>query len=790
MKKQIISYLLGVLLILISSNFLLGQKEGLIKGKVIDAQSNLPLEYATITIYSTKDSSLISGEITNSKGDFKLNLPYGNYYGELNFLSYQPFPITPFSLNSKQKKINLGEIKLSINSESLKEIEVLSTKGEIQMTLDKRIFNVGKDLTSAGGNAADLLGNVPGVTVEEGKISLRGNEGVQILVDGKPSILAGGEDGKGLTRIPSNLIDKVEVITNPSAKYQARGTAGIINIILKKERKFGVNGSVEATIGHPDIYGASLNLNVRKNKFNLFTNVGYDYQKNHGDGKIYQELKNSPLEIMDLDREHVLGGGWGNIRLGVDYFINEKNTLTTSASYQTGEDNDEVDITYFDFLGNMNNPTGISTRNDDTRKTFENLEYAMTLEHQFGKKGHELVADIRFQDNFGEDASDLTGRFFDTNFIPLINVNDVLQRSGNTEGNKRWVTNLDYTFPISSTKRLELGYQGSFRKIINDFEVEEFDDMIWKSLPNLSNDFEYDENILGVYGTYRDKYKKMSYQIGGRIEHTDVVTRLLETNQENPRNYTNFFPSVRLSFKLKKNNSIKLSYSRRVRRPQFNELNPFFSYSDPRNQFAGNPDLNPEFADSYELEHIKYWDKASFSSAIFYRHRKNIIKRILVPLVGDTTLLQSQNLKVQDDLGVDFTFIYNPFKWWKIDANTLFFYVNADASNIDNAFQNQDFTWQGKLSSQFTILKKTMVRIRFNYRAPQARAQGESREMAFVNIGASRKIGKKGGKLSFNISDLFSSMVSGGITDTPTIFRETEFRWRYRTMRLTYNYRF
>ena len=790
MNKHIINCLLGVVFIFLSSNLLLGQKEGLLKGKVLDSSSNLPLEYATITIFAQKDSALISGEITNEKGEFSFPLPYGDYYGEINFLAFKNFSIAPFSIHSKKRKMNLGEVKLSINSEALKEVEVLSTKGEVQMTLDKRIFNVGKDITSAGGNASELLGNVPGVTVENGKISLRGNEGVQILVDGKPSILVGGEDGKGLTRIPGNLIDKVEVITNPSAKYQAKGTAGIINIILKKEKKFGVNGSAEASIGYPDIYGGSLNLNVRKDKFNLFTNLGWDFQKNNGSGKIYQELKKNPLEIMELDRKHILGGGWGNARLGLDYFINKNNTFTASVNYQTGEDNDEIDITYFDYVGNLNNPTSIATRRDDTKKTGDYFEYALTWDHQFEKKGHELIADIRYQDNLGFDESILLGKFFDTDFVPLANVNDVQQRSGNREGETRWDTNLDYTYPLSKTGLLELGYQGSFRKIINDFEVEEFDDMVWKPLAEFSNDFEYDENVLGIYGTYKNKYKKMSYKFGGRMEHTDVVTRLLETNKENPRNYTNFFPSAQLSFQLKKNNTIKLSYSRRVRRPRFTELNPFFTFSDPRNQFVGNPDLDPEFSDSYELEHIKYWEKASFSSAIFYRHRTDVIKRILVPLSGDSTLLQNQNLKGQDDIGLDLTFSYQPIPWWKLNANAIMFHVDADASNIDAAFQNSDFTWQGKLSSQFTILKKTNVQIRFNYRAPQARAQGEAREIAYVNIGVSRKLGKKGGKLSFNISDLFSSQKTGGITDTPDIFRNTEFRWRYRTMRLSYNYRF
>ncbi len=785
-NTKIIQLILGLFLILPLSLF--SQNEALVKGKVLDSSSKSPLEFATITIYSQKDSSIISGETTNTQGIYNITIPYGDYFGKIEFLAYYPQAIEPFSLTSNSKFLDLGIIELTVNSTSLKEVEVMTSKGEVQMTLDKKIYNVGKDISSTGGTGSDILANVPSVEVgQEGKISLRGNSGVQILIDGKPSAMT-GKNGVGLKQLSGSLIEKIEVITNPSAKYEAEGTAGIINIILKKEKKAGVNGSINATVGYRDIYGVSANLNYRKNRFNFFTNLGLDYRKNHGFGTLYQEIQETSLSIMDFDREHVLGGLWGNARVGVDYYFNDNNILTTAINYQQGQDQDEINMIYRDYIDEISNPIGISTRDDNTIKDETNLEYSLTFTRKLGGKGHELVADIRYQDVEKFDESELIGKYFDTEFNPN-GVEDLVQRSSDEEGERRLITKLDYTYPISKTEKLELGYQGSFRNIKNNFLVEEQINSDWKVLPNVSNDFKYDENIYGVYGTYKNKKGKLGYQVGLRMEYTDLRTVLVKTNKENPRDYFNYFPSASLKYDLKNGNSLKLSYSRRVKRPTYNDLSPFFTYNDPRNQFAGNPDLDPEFTDSYELSHLKYWEKGSLSSAVFYRYRTDVINRILEQVNGDTTLLRSENLDSREDIGLDITATYKPTGWWNLSANSVFYYISNDASNLDELYQRDGYAWSARLNSRFKIKNKNEIQFTFNYRAPVAKAQGETKSIAFLNFGLSRVVLNNKGKLTFNIADVFNSAVFRGMTETENIFRESEFQWTYRTFRLSFNYR-
>ncbi|HFB99687.1 MAG TPA: TonB-dependent receptor, partial [Phaeodactylibacter sp.] len=502
----------------------------------------------------------------------------------------------------------------------------------------------------------------------------------------------------------------------------------------------------------------------------------------------YQESTSDILEIMQLDRAHVMGGLWGDIRLGLDYFLNENNTLTTSVFYENGEDRDVINMEYIDYIGNLENLIGISTRDDHTTKKENNLEYSLTFTHTFEKKGHDLVADIRFQNNETKDASDLLGKYFTPDRQPS-GVKDLLQRSGGLEGERRLITQLDYTHSISKNEKWELGYQGSFRNIKNDFLVEEFDDVAWQVLENISNDFKYGETIIGFYGTYKNKIKKFSYQIGARAEHTDITTELLKTHETNPRKYTNFFPSAKIGYDLPNENSIKLSYSRRVRRPRFNDLNPFFTYNDPRNLFQGNPNLNPEFSDTYELGHVKYWDKGSLSSSIFYRHRTDAIKRILQPVNGDTTLFRPENLVSLDDIGLDITASYRPISWWSWSTNVVAYQVSNDASNINQVFQNKGYTWRGRISTKIKFKKQNQFQIKLNHRGKKLLAQGTVFPYTYIDLGFSRHFWNKKGKLTFNISDILNSRSSKLINNTPLIYREVEFLWSRRTAKLTFNYK-
>ena len=768
---------------------------GIVKGKVVDVETQAPLEYATITIFSQKDSSIITGDISNDKGVFSIETRPGKHFVKIEFIGFEAQIINDVIINRGNKVADLGAIKLGVSTNALAEVEVRAEKSSVQMTLDKRIFNVGKDLANAGGNAADILDNVPSVAVDvEGNVSLRGSEGVQILIDGKPSGLVGIGNSDGLRSLPANLIDRVEVITNPSARYEAEGSAGIINIVLRKQRKKGLNGSFDFTLGDPQIYGTAINLNFRRKNFNFFTNFGINYGKNIGGGNAYQEFyRGDTTEITIIERVQNRGGLSGNVRLGADYFINDNNIFTTSFLYRLGKDDNTSTVDYRDFLNNENNFIGNTFRTDHEIEDESKLEYALTYTKKMEGKGHELVADIRFQDNTEKESSEFDEVYFLSDGTPTGSA-DYLQRSNNKEGERRLITKLDYVKPFGKKKKFEAGYQGSFRSIKNDYIVEEqLTNSDWVVFDGLSNNFNYEENIHAFYTSFGNKINKFSYQLGARIEYSDVLTELKQTNETNPREYFNFFPSAFLTYDLPGNNAIQASYSRRLRRPRFWYLNPFFTLSDARNRFTGNPDLDPEFTDSYEIGHIKIWDKGSLGSSIYYRHTTGVINRVITDVqVIDSlivTVRRPENLATRDDLGFEFNFSYNPVKWWKINGDMNLFRSITDGSNLNTAFAADTYTMSGRLTSRTTIKKKTDLQLRFNYRAPRETTQGTRKAMYTLNLGMSRDVFKKNGTLTLSVSDLFNSRKRRGTVFTDNLYREEEFQWRGRTAKLTLNYR-
>lgn len=793
-KKVTITLILLSMLCLPMSLFAQPSK-GVIKGKVVDAETQAPLEYATITIFSQKDSSIITGDISNDQGVFIIEAAPGTHFAKIEFIGFESQIIKEITLDNKNRFVDLGTIKVGVNTETLTEVEVRAEKSTVQMALDKRVFNVGKDLANAGGNAADILDEVPSVAVDvEGNVSLRGSEGVQILIDGKPSGLVGIGNSNGLRSLPANLIDKVEVITNPSAKFEAEGSAGIINIVLRKQKKKGLNGSFDFTVGDPRILGTAINLNFRRKKLNFFTNLGINYGRNFGGGDSYQEFyRGDTTEITLIERDQDRGGISGNIRFGADYYLNETNTFTTSFLYRLGQDDNISTVDYQDFINNQNNFLERTFRTDEEIEDEAKLEYALTYTKKFEGKGHELVADIRFQDNTEKEGSDFNEVYFLSDGT-LSNADQYFQRSNNEEGERRLITRLDYVKPFGKDHKLEAGYQGSYRKIKNDYLVEELNENNeWVVFDGLSNDFKYDEDIHALYTSYGNKINKFSYQFGARVEYSDVVTELIQTNEINPRDYLNFFPSAFLTYDLPNNNAIQASYSRRLRRPRFWTLNPFFTLSDARNRFTGNPDLDPEFTDSYEIGHIKYWDKGSLGSAIYYRHTTGVIQRVITDVqVVDSliiTLRRPENLATRDDLGFEFNFSYNPFKWWRINGDMNLFRSIIDGSNVDDSFQADTYTMRGRLTSRTTIMKKTDLQLRVNYRAPRETPQGTTKAITSLNLGMSRDVFKKKGTLTLSVSDVFNSRKRRGTVFTDVLYREEEFQWRGRTTRLTLNYR-
>ncbi len=764
-----------------------------VKGLVIDSDSQTPLEFATVSIFNAVDSSLVTGGLTDIDGTFAVEAKMGPMYALIEYISYEavymPIEIDREALKAAGRVIDLGSIGMAVSGIALNDVEITAERSETQFSLDKRVFNVGKDLANQGGSAQDILDNVPSVTVDiEGAVSLRGSQGVRILIDGKPSGLANQDNANGLRSIPANLISSVEVITNPSARYEAEGMAGIINIVLKKDKGSGFNGSFDLNAGYPDQAGVGANVNYRSGKVNWFANYGLRYRSGPGNGKsLLEQDRGTETFFQETVREQERGGISNSIRFGIDYLPSDKETLTGAFLYRKSDENNNSSIIYRDFIndypGNLQSTT---TRTDDEEEKESNLEYSVNYKKEYSSRKHTLEATVQYQDNIESEGSDFLEKSVVNVGEPIA---DLLQRSDNDEKQKQWLVQLDFNKPIGKDGKFEVGARSSIREINNDYLVSQLEDGTFQKLPGLSNNFNYDENVHALYSIYGNKVDKFSYQFGLRAEYSDILTELIETNEINDRSYFNFFPSTFLNFEIAEGNTVQTSYSRRIRRPRFWDLNPFFTFSDSRNTFSGNPNLNPEFTDSYEINYIKYADDITISGGLFYRHTKDVIQRILQFNEDGTTNRIPQNLATGDDYGVELTFQYSGLKWLRLDGSANFFKQQVNGQNIDDSFQSNTSTWTTRWTSRFSFWKDSDLQLRFNYRAPRETVQGRSNAIASMDIGWSKDILKKQGTLTLSVRDVFNSRRRKGVTIGENFYQESEFRWRARSINLAFNYR-
>lgn len=774
-------------------------EKGTVKGKVIDSVSSVPLGFASIRIFNASERKLVNGNITTEAGEFSIDLPYGQYYGEVEFIGYGSHKIPEFVLAAQNPEHDLGNILLSDIANTLSEVVVEAEKSSMVLSLDKKIFNVGKDLANAGGNATDILTNIPSVSVDpEGNIKLRGSDNVRILIDGKPSGLVSFKGGSGLQQLQASMIERVEVITNPSARYEAEGMAGIINIILKKERNQGFNASFEIITGNPTNFGGAANLNYRHKKINFFVNYGIAYRVTPGRGSIYQETyDDDTVAILKQKTKNAITGFNNNIRGGLDFYFTEKSILTASYLFRRSDVNRITDIRYEDYINDLNNYQSFTLRRQDENETEPNSEYSVIYKKSFGKKDHELIAEVKLLDNWESSQQLFTANTFRPDGGEVDSLRNV-QNSLNDEFEKQWLFQLDYIKPIGKEGKFETGFRSSFRDMVNDYVVgQQNTSGEFVPLPGLDNVFEYNENIHAAYGILGNKKNKISYQAGLRAEWTDVKTTLRETNEVNPREYLNFFPSAHFTVDLPKDNALQLSYSRRVRRPFYNDLSPFMTFADSRNFFSGNPDLNPEFSNVYEAGHLKHFEKGSLSSAIYYRSTTGKIERIrTVDAQGNSSTLP-QNLLSEKAYGIEFTSDYTPFKWWKLDLNFNFFHADIDGTNIVETYRATTYSWFARQTSRFMLANNFDIQIRGNYEAAQKTAQGERKPLYYLDMSISKDIFGGSGTVYFNVLDIFNTRRVRSIMERRGLsasggndfYTETNFQGRRRQINLTLTYR-
>ncbi|WP_185152749.1 TonB-dependent receptor domain-containing protein [Fulvivirga aurantia] len=614
-------------------------------GVVLDEQTGQPLEYATISLLKAADSTLVDGAITNAQGQFEIKGKPGPHILRLQFISYETKFIDNIVFNRENRVVDAGTLTLSSDTETLDEVVVSANKSQMQLELDKRVFNVGEDLANIGANASEIMDNLPSVSVDvEGNISLRGSSNVRILVNGKPSGLVGISNADGLRQLQGDLIERIEVVTNPSARYDAEGSAGIINIILKKEREKGFNGAFTANAGYPDNYGFSGNVNYRAGSFNLFGSYGINYRENPGGGFTNRtSFGNDTTLYTFIDNDRLRSGTSHNFRIGTDFYINENNIITASGLTRISDEENITEITYFD--RNENRQLFSNTfRKDVELEDDDNYEFQMSYRRIMKGEGHELTAEFQFRDNDEVESSaiDSANLLTDSDQIRY-------QRSINEQGDRNILMQVDYVYPISKSKKFEAGYRGTLREISSDYLVEQIDDQgDWMPLGNFSNKFVYNEDVHAAYAIFENKMNKWGYQLGLRAEQTYITTFQRETDATNEKNYLNFFPSAFLSYKLDASRTLQASYSRRISRPRFWYLNPFFSFSDPRNIRTGNTDLDPEYTDSYEVGLLNNLNKSSIYVGAYYRYTTGVIDRIKTSEDGINTISFPRNIGTEN----------------------------------------------------------------------------------------------------------------------------------------------
>ncbi|MEZ4803083.1 MAG: TonB-dependent receptor [Gelidibacter sp.] len=793
-------YILKLAVLLIFSSFVTVQAQNdiTITGKVIDKDVNQPLEYATVAFFSKKENKIITGGITDTEGNFSIPVPPGTYDITVEYISYKKKTIPGRVLD---KDTDLGVLGIAIDAQALGEVNIIAERTTVEIKLDKKIYNVGKDLTVRGGTVSDVLDNVPSVSVDvEGNVSLRGNENVTILINGKPSGLVGLNSTDALRQLPAESIERVEVITSPSARYDAEGTAGILNIILRRSKLQGLNGAITTNVGHPTNAGISGNINYRTGDFNFFNTTGYSYRESPGNSLTETQYFNqefddngnlitdNPDTFLNEHRDFDRKDKNFTTNLGLEWYITDSASLTTSLVYRNSdeENNTTNRIDEFNANGNL---VSQSRRYDPEMEDDKTIQYSLNFDKQFGGNSqHKLTFDFQYETNDENERSTISQD------------GDAAERVQTLQNQDEVLLQSDYVLPLGENSQFELGYRGNFNELDTDYTLEFNNNGQFELDTDVSNNLVYREYINAVYSQFGSKIKsKFSYLLGLRMESTRITIDQVTSGDFERKNYTGLFPTVNLGYEINENQSLQLGYNRRISRPRSRFINPFPSRSSATNLFQGNPDINPSYSNKVDVGYLNKFGKMTLNSSLYYERATDVFTFITED-TGETTLINGTevpiirrspiNLATNDRYGFEFTLTYRPTKAWNINGNFNLFKSVTEGFYNGFDYGADNLSWFARLNNKYTLPAKIDWQTRIFYGGPREDAQNKTKGIFSTDMAFSKDVFKDQASIAFNVSDIFNSRKRRSESFTPTFYSNSEFQWRQRSFNLSFTYRF
>ncbi|MBS1262269.1 MAG: Vitamin B12 transporter BtuB [Calditrichaeota bacterium] len=771
-----------------------------IEGVVVDGESGDPLPAANVLLFragvlsdtaAADDDTALRGAATDIDGRFIIPVSdSGEYDLRVRVLGYTPATVRGIEVSDAQPRAQAGRIALTPTSLQLEQVNYSVRGTDVQLAPDRKVYRVSDNIADAGGSVSDALEEIPSVVVDvEGNVSLRGNENVRILIDGKPSSRVGLNSAEALRQLPAELVDRIEVMTNPGAKYEAEGNAGIINIVLKREREEGLNGSVSVSTGAPLRGGVGVNLNYRVGRFNLFANEGLNYRSHDGGGDTYQEYYGAgrPYASLDQSRRFDRGGGNNDIRVGVEYLASDSDTWTLSVfnEYSESTTDGRIEYLYYTDSGGLGSHIERNNPEDETER-WNGLDFG--YRHTFGDPvdgngngAHEFTADYQFETGSEHELSNVT----ETRLAG--GGDNLVQHVSNHEGETRHLVKADYVHPWSKEHKFELGARSELK--VMDHEYGVFEQPSGAQL-DVSNHLIYRENVHAAYLSFANRLgDHFSYQAGLRGEYSDVSTELADSSGTYAREYFDLFPSLHLNYDFNPVNTLQASYTRRLRRPHHWYLVPFWNYADSRNIRRGNPNLDPEYTDSYELGHVFHRDHGSLSSSVYYRHTTGEIE--WYETANDSvTVSQPYNIGTEDAYGFEFVVIQQFARWLNVQGSLNIFRVMMDGSFGGENYETDDFTWFTRASTRVMFNKATQLQVRLFYRGARETLQGKRRPVVSLDLGLSRSFMSDTFTISANLRDALDTRRWETETWADSFYSRSDFQWRGRTFTIQLTWRF